>query len=124
LPDHLLGLPMRVALAGTSRVTLDAPTNAIGGTFPSGDRGRGPDGAERVTIPVPADGESMEFDVRNDLFRNPVLVSAVDVTLWTPFPPLLVAMATMISSRARELLCRKARQLRDWILRDDVVPGS
>jgi hypothetical protein len=116
-PTHLLGLPMRVVLADSSRVTLDAPPNAIGGTFPSGTRGRGPDGAERVTVRVPTDGESVEFDVRNDLFRNPVLVSAVDITIWTPFPPMLAAMAAMISSRVREFLRRKAGRLRDLIMR-------
>jgi len=123
-PDQLLGLPMRVTIDDTSRLTLDAPTNAIGGTFPSAARGRGPDGTERVAVPVPADGESVEFDVRNDLFRNPVLVSAVDVTVWTPFPPLLAAMATMISARAREFLRRKARQLRGWLLPGSGAAGS
>ncbi len=122
LPDTLLrlqGTPqtrLRLTLGERSAIVLDAPSNAIGNTFPAGTTGPGPRHSTRTTLPLPDFEDAVEFDVRSRPFRNPILVKAVNVTVWTPFGWLLALAIPLISDRARgiawDLIRRGLRRLR------------
>jgi hypothetical protein len=108
LPD---GRALNVVLnSASSRVVFDAPRNAIGDTFPAGQRGVGPRGGDRITLQLPEFADALEFDVRSRPFRNPILVKTVDVTVWTPFGWMLALVVPLISDRVREVIV-------DWMKR-------
>jgi hypothetical protein len=122
LPDVVFRLrgtrrtELRLTLGEGSVIVLDAPRNAIGDTFPAGTTGPGPRHSTRVTLPLPDFEDSVEFDVRSRPFRNPILVKAVDVTVWTPFGWLLGLAIPLINDRVRGVaggwLSRRFRRLR------------
>jgi hypothetical protein len=97
-------------------IVLDAPRNAIGDTFPAGTTGPGPGHSTRIALPLPDFEDSVEFDVRSRPFRNPILVKAVDVTVWTPFGWLLGLAIPLINDRVRDVaggwLRRRFQRLR------------
>ena len=93
-----------VTLRHDSRVVLDAPHNAIGDTFPAGTSGPGPGDSTRITLALPDFREPVEFDVRSQPFRNPILVKVANVTVWTPFGWLLGLAIPLISDRVRHLV--------------------
>jgi hypothetical protein len=94
---------------------LDAPRNAIGDTFPTGTSGPGPGESTRITLALPDFREPVEFDVRSRPFRNPILVNAVDLTVWTPFGWLLGLAIPLISERVRKFVFGWVRQqLQRW----------
>jgi hypothetical protein len=111
------GVTLAVLLEEHLRVVLDGPSNAIGETFPDGERQRGPGGGDRIALGAVEFGEPIEFDVRSAPFRNPLLVKAVDVTLWTPFAWMLAITTSLISDRVREFITGWIKRLLQRIRR-------
>jgi hypothetical protein len=95
---------LRVILHPASRIVLDAPRNAIGDTFPAANSQSGPGDSTRTTMQLPDFRDPVEFDLRSPPFRNPILVQAANVTVWTPFGWLLALAIPLVNDRVRDLL--------------------
>ena len=97
-----------------ARVRLSRlPARAVGDTFPAATRARHPiDDTEDLAFPLGESGELLEFQVRSPPFRNPVLVSLVDLSLWSGVNWIVVLLIASTNDWVRALPGRLSTAIR------------
>jgi hypothetical protein len=110
LPGTHVGF--RIFFDRASQIVIEAPTSAIGETYPTATRDGIHDGEEELTLPLPPLERPVEFELRSSAFRQWPLTYVQSITAWNPFGALLGALLTLTSKRIRTALARYWRRAR------------
>lgn len=107
------GRDLKYSLAFTkpSSITVTAEPYTIGDTSPRGSR-RQSAGKQRVSIPIPADGDHVEIEVASPLLRNAVTTHLGGASLSSASGWVLGLLLAMAGDKGKELITRLLGRIR------------
>jgi hypothetical protein len=101
-----------LAYSDRSKVVLDAPSNAIGTTFPQAESEQIPSEGERLTLALPQFSHPIRFDVRSGVFRHWPLFAFLAMTNSALFAILLALIPPLSFRRVRKKMTGAGK----WLL--------
>jgi hypothetical protein len=102
----------RLLFDGASRVVIEAPTSAVGETYPTATRNGIYEGEEEFTVVLPPLERPVEFELRSAAFRRWPLTYVQSITTWNPFGVLLGTLLPLANKRVRATLARLWQRVR------------